>query len=312
MPVTQLPRHRRAGVSAPTLVGAMLGSVLLAQSLPTCTSQEALLGQDTNQPATGSQPRVFEVDSGRPLTTDELAQLIGETPDGRFTIVFINPTPGQTGATGEQGQSGESGSDGAMGATGATGAQGPQGLPGAPARELTPLVGEVRMWLGQPGTAPEGWLPCDGRAISRTAYARLFAVIGDFYGAGDQLGAFNVPDFRNRAPMGATLGAAAGKGVLSTVEGNPKAAGGSAYHTLSIAEMPIHDHDMTHTHSATPDEPGLFDFLPVATTTGKGKVGDITTNGPTPNITGPAGGGEAHSVLDPYFAVSYIVYTGAK
>lgn len=42
----------------------------------------------------------------------------------------------------------------------------------------------------------EGWLLCDGTAISRTKYAALFAVIADKYGRGDGIKDFNLPDFR--------------------------------------------------------------------------------------------------------------------
>ena len=40
---------------------------------------------------------------------------------------------------------------------------------------------------------PDGWLDCDGSAVSRTTYASLFAVIGDSYGAGDGSTTFNLP-----------------------------------------------------------------------------------------------------------------------
>ena len=42
-------------------------------------------------------------------------------------------------------------------------------------------------------TAPDGWLICDGSAVSRTTYADLFAVIGTTYGAGDGNSTFNLP-----------------------------------------------------------------------------------------------------------------------
>jgi microcystin-dependent protein len=41
-----------------------------------------------------------------------------------------------------------------------------------------------------------GWLNCDGRALSRTAYADLFSVIGVQHGAGDGVNTFNLPDYR--------------------------------------------------------------------------------------------------------------------
>ncbi|MBU3823467.1 MAG: phage tail protein [Candidatus Oceanisphaera merdipullorum] len=49
-------------------------------------------------------------------------------------------------------------------------------------------------------TPPNGWLKANGAAISRTAYADLFAVIGTTYGVGDGTTTFNVPDARGLFP----------------------------------------------------------------------------------------------------------------
>jgi uncharacterized protein (DUF2345 family) len=46
-------------------------------------------------------------------------------------------------------------------------------------------------------TVPDGYLYCDGAAISRTTYARLFTDIGTTYGAGNGTTTFNKPDFRS-------------------------------------------------------------------------------------------------------------------
>lgn len=45
-------------------------------------------------------------------------------------------------------------------------------------------------------TAPAGWIKANGAAISRSAYAGLFAAIGTTYGAGDGSTTFNLPDLR--------------------------------------------------------------------------------------------------------------------
>lgn len=45
-------------------------------------------------------------------------------------------------------------------------------------------------------SAPDGWLECDGSAVSRSTYSTLFAQIGDDYGAGDGSTTFNLPDLR--------------------------------------------------------------------------------------------------------------------
>jgi len=48
--------------------------------------------------------------------------------------------------------------------------------------------------------APTGWLLCDGRAISRTTFAGLFAVLSTSFGVGDGSTTFNLPDLRGRFP----------------------------------------------------------------------------------------------------------------
>lgn len=53
-------------------------------------------------------------------------------------------------------------------------------------------------------SAPSGYYLCEGAAISRSTYSALFAVIGTTYGTGDGSTTFNVPDFRDRAPYGAS------------------------------------------------------------------------------------------------------------
>lgn len=50
--------------------------------------------------------------------------------------------------------------------------------------------------------APTGWLLCDGSAVSRTTYAALFASISTTYGVGDGSTTFNVPNLKNRTPVG--------------------------------------------------------------------------------------------------------------
>ena len=60
--------------------------------------------------------------------------------------------------------------------------------------------GAVLYFAGQ--TAPAGWLKANGAAVSRTAYAALFAAIGTTYGAGDGSTTFNLPDLRGEFMRG--------------------------------------------------------------------------------------------------------------
>jgi hypothetical protein len=62
------------------------------------------------------------------------------------------------------------------------------------------LVGTISEYAAGFPLAP-GWLPCDGRSLVRTTYARLFAVIGTTYGSASGT-TFNIPDLRGRATIG--------------------------------------------------------------------------------------------------------------
>ena len=71
-------------------------------------------------------------------------------------------------------------------------------------------------------SAPTGYLLCDASAVSRTTYARLFAVVGTAFGTGDGSTTFNVPDLRDKVPLGkgtnnATLGVTTGSAGASSV-----------------------------------------------------------------------------------------------
>ncbi len=66
-------------------------------------------------------------------------------------------------------------------------------------------TGCVQAFAGS--TTPQGWLLCDGSAVSRTDYADLYAVIGDTYGAGDGSTTFNLPNLVDKFVEGsATAG----------------------------------------------------------------------------------------------------------
>lgn len=62
-------------------------------------------------------------------------------------------------------------------------------------------IGTINAYGGT--TAPEGWLLCQGQALSRTDYADLFSVIGTNFGSGDGSTTFNIPDLRGEFLRGA-------------------------------------------------------------------------------------------------------------
>ena len=61
--------------------------------------------------------------------------------------------------------------------------------------DTTP-IGTVEAYAGT--TAPNGYLLCDGSAVSRTTYSDLFNVIGTTYGIGDGSTTFNLPNIKGK------------------------------------------------------------------------------------------------------------------
>jgi microcystin-dependent protein len=107
---------------------------------------------------------------------------------------------------------------------------------------LNSPTGAMMLW--QTATAPSGWLICNGAAVSRATYADLFSVIGTTNGAGDGSTTFNLPDFRDRLPIG--LGASIATSLGAT--------GGAATRTISQANLPNYSLTVTdagHTHTFT-------------------------------------------------------------
>lgn len=64
-------------------------------------------------------------------------------------------------------------------------------------------VGVIYPFGGSNEKVPDGYFPCDGRAVSRTQYSALFNVIGTSFGNGDNVSTFNVPDLRECVLVGA-------------------------------------------------------------------------------------------------------------
>src|SRR5260221_592860 len=56
--------------------------------------------------------------------------------------------------------------------------------------------GMIFDFAGLESAVPSAFLVCDGRNVSRTTYANLFAAIGTQWGIGDGSTSFNVPDLR--------------------------------------------------------------------------------------------------------------------
>lgn len=156
---------------------------------------------------------------------------------------------------------------------------------------------------------PDGWLYAEGQTVSKTTYPDLFAALG--YAVGGSGDSFQVPDLRDKIPIGA--------GTLAEMG----AAAGSLEKTLTVAQLPAHNHgvtEATHVHAAG----SIVATTPTGITTGgssdallraasnNGADLDIPVSGnsaasQTNLTTNSAGGGEPVNVLPPVFGLRAII-----
>lgn len=142
------------------------------------------------------------------------------------------------------------------------------------------------------GTAPSGWLFCDGSAVSRATYADLFSAIGTTYGAGDGSTTFNLPDLRGRSP----LGAGQGSGLSNRTLG---AKIGAENHQLTTAEMPSHTHNNIVHEGASP----TF----AANNFASAYTREAGTNRSGNQYIEAAGGDTAHNNMHPVLVCNFII-----
>jgi len=119
-------------------------------------------------------------------------------------------------------------------------------------------VGAIKPWTKT--TAPDGYLLCNGAAVSRSTYADLFAVISTTYGSGDGSTTFNVPQLQGKMPQGYdgntyNLAGTGGANTVTVAVTNNQAASSSSNQSvtitgaisntsLTVAQTAAHNHCM--------------------------------------------------------------------
>lgn len=166
----------------------------------------------------------------------------------------------------------------------------------APVGSLVPMASPI---------TPDGYLYCNGQAISRTTYATLFAFLGTRYGAGNGTTTFNLPDYRSVFLRGWDDGRGLDSGrIFGAYQASQNLA-----HTHSVAGSTVdsgaHEHIL----------PGVFFGNGVGTASAVGGAGNPlvsstgVTGGHTHTFQGTAassGGSEARPVNNTvYWVVKY-------
>ncbi len=148
-------------------------------------------------------------------------------------------------------------------------------------------IGAVSIFAGT--VAPEGWLLCDGSAISRSTYSDLFNVIGTTYGTGDGDTTFNLPNLKGKIPVGYDISDSDFNVVGKT--------GGEKTHTLTVDEIPAHTHGINIESYVNTDS---------QTTHQRGGHASSTNQGQVYN-TRPRGSNQPHNNMQPYVVMNYII-----
>lgn len=141
------------------------------------------------------------------------------------------------------------------------------------------------------------WFLADGRAMSQTTYAALYAVLGSTYGAGLPGTTFNLPDLRGRVPVGpdnmGTAQGAASRMATGNARGNT---GGAETKALATGELPSHSHPATSASFALSNNSAQ-----VASGLAFAAVNAVAA------ATGTTGSGTAFNKMPPYVVLNYII-----
>ena len=166
----------------------------------------------------------------------------------------------------------------------------------------TPFVGEIQIFAGN--FAPDGWAFCDGSIMSISQNTVLFALIGTTYG-GDGQTTFALPDLRGRLANHEGTG----EGLSTYVIGQ---SAGSESVTLTVAEIPPHNHVPESAATATTTGPAGAYWAPASSGTPYGELPEGPTKTASACVMAAdalqlAGGSEPHENRPPTLALSFII-----
>ena len=164
-------------------------------------------------------------------------------------------------------------------------------------------------------TAPDGWLLCNGQDVYKDTYPALYALLQTKYGTPADTLKFRLPDLQGRVPVG--------YGTGYTTLNSPS---GAATVVLDATQIPSHQHTIDSespgTNSVSPRwygqaagaAAGTSFLVPATSGTGFNWY-DVDSHSHTVNShnhggnTGYVGGGAAHSNMQPYIVLNYIIRT---
>jgi len=154
-----------------------------------------------------------------------------------------------------------------------------------------PYLSELRLFSF--GFPPKGWAFCNGQLLPINQNQALFSLLGTTYGGNGQTN-FALPNLRGRVPIhsgnGFTLGQAAGQEA----------------HTVTISEMPTHQHFLQATTAATTTN------IPNGTLLSTSAPNDFYTGaagltGLVASSVSNVGGSQPHENRQPFLTLSWCI-----
>lgn len=165
-----------------------------------------------------------------------------------------------------------------------------------------PFIGEIRMFGFN--FAPVGWAFCQGQLLPISQNVALFSLLGTFYG-GDGRTTFALPDLRSRVP----LGMGQGTGLSNYTIGQ---AGGTETVTLSVTQLPSHNHAVNASDARDFSLFGPSDRSdsPAGHVLGRADIYADAPDGTTvmnAGMIGDTGGGGPVGIIQPYLTLNFCI-----
>lgn len=157
-----------------------------------------------------------------------------------------------------------------------------------------PFLGELRNFGFN--FAPRGWALCQGQLLPISQNQALFALLGTTFGGDGQV-TFGLPDLRGRVPVG--WGQGPGLEVYELGE-----QGGAESVTLTLTEMPQHNHPVAASATAASKNPAGGVPAPTAAGASYGTTADAAMS---PGMVGAVGGSQPHENRAPFLGSNWCI-----
>ncbi len=161
----------------------------------------------------------------------------------------------------------------------------------------TPFLAEIKIisW----NFVPQGWAFCNGQLLPINQNQALFSLLGTTYGGNGQTN-FALPDLRGRTPIHTGGGFTQGQQA------------GEEAHTLTITELPTHNHLV---NGISPTTPGSNVNNPVGAFLANSAPNELyNAGGGSPPVVALAsstisnvGGSQTHQNMQPYLTLNFMI-----